>query len=147
MSAWGYAWVRILGQSPGHSPSIGPSTECISLPPEVGSTVSHVAAICLSLSSNVSGLFVFPQACELHMPQMSVRCPFHELKLAYQFGLEPLIFSSVRPCPHRPSRFSGRLVKGQISVSSVLIFANNCSRMAGVKPLRVREAYMRLLPS
>ena len=60
------------------------------LPPELRSTVSHVAAICLSLSSNVSGLFVFPQTCEFHMPQMPVRCPFHEFKLAYQFGLEPL---------------------------------------------------------
>ncbi len=50
------------------------------------------------------------------------------------------IFAAVNPCPQRPPCFSGKLPKGQSAISSGFSFLNNCSRIAGVNPLRVRDA-------
>jgi hypothetical protein len=60
----------------------------------------------------------------------ATNCDFSEIHSA--------IVAAVRPAPHRPAFFSGRLAKGHSLISSGFIFLNSSARNAGVKPLRVR---------
>ena len=56
---------------------------------------------------------------------MVVRSPFCELELPTRSGLihrQSAIFASVRPCPHRPDRDSGRFAKGHVARASFLNF-------------------------
>jgi hypothetical protein len=57
------------------------------------------------------------------------------------------IFAAVNPAPQRPAFFSGRLENGQSVISKGFSFLNSSARDAGVKPFRVRAAYMSLRSS
>ncbi len=50
------------------------------------------------------------------------------------------IFVAANPAPHRLAFFSGKFANGHSFISSGFILLNNSTRVAGMKPLRVRAA-------
>jgi hypothetical protein len=60
-------------------------------------------------------------------------------RIRHRSHRQSFIFAVVSPLPQRPARASGRFAKGHSEVSSPRNHWCNCSRTAGVNPLRVRR--------
>ena len=100
--------------------------------------------------AHVLRFLIVPKRYKLAVPQVRVLVHSTNSNCPTSTGFShrhSAIFGAVSPAPQRPAFFSGRFANGHSLISSGLSFLNSSARDAGVKPLRVRAAYIRLAPS
>jgi hypothetical protein len=87
---------------------------------------------------------------EFRMTKVVIKRPFKELDHRDQFRLKPAAFLHILGRQAlAPSAFpdSGRFLNGHLEIDRPAKFENTVRREAGVKPFRIRPAYIRPRPS